>query len=533
MNKFLTKLSGPKLEDAKDFLKFDFVDTEYGIVEIFEYLMCHHYETAKQIYETLGMDPSGKSIGNIISTLFLIKGDGYIGEREISKSTKEELLEIMKYMNSDYQKNPNYLKRLDISFVEAIVSRGSMRAQKLLKSVPKKNINYYYGFGDYTKLFAKENSLYVFKNEEEVKFFEENILTLDPKIVIRIIKAFIFEPITKTDEINNLPFTNYNPYDENTKKLLASPYHLVYRIYKDCRPFFNIFSYTNIENVGIVSQLYIPNFFPDQTIVNDLGEICTKKLRSNYAYLVDSDRDIEDATRKFMNYNSFIEYILMFFRAENEELIYVKEPQGTREYSLYDCIPSTLEYMEAMSRVNMENVFDLHLASNPGDLFVYDFDNTLGVEGLTLLQKYRFVPEENRIYSSSPEGILYAPNGIEKLSRASKLNKPIILTKRFYGGTNDIREFLRKFDIDAHIVPMLVYNGYTMTKPVVIDEIWNYIPEDIGLPEGVKIKTINFADDLRENFDDINKILASRNLEDIKTHLVSLEDEFIKEYLMQ
>lgn len=282
----------------------------------------------------------------------------------------------------------------------------------------------------------------------------------------------------------------------------------------------------------LVSQLYMFDFSPEIILIDELNVLCTSKLRSNYTYLVDSNQEINDATRKFMCYNAFIEYILLFLRIKDGEMYYEQNPMGTRESSICDCIPNTIEYTEFIDKINLESVFNLHMSSKPGNLFIYNFDNTLGVDELILLGKYKLEPDQNRPYSYSDGLKLYAPTGIEKLSAASKFNKPIILTKRYYGGTDDIREFLKKFNINAYVVPMLLYNGLRMSKPEVIEKIWDYIPEDIGLPEGVKIKTIDFADDLESNFEDINNIFANKNLKNISTHLVSLEDEFVKEYLM-
>lgn len=539
----ITEFKSNRADNLQDFINCEFVRNEYGIIEMFEYLMAWDNEMARQLYEDFGADTTGKSIGAIISKLFLIKGDEFFPkdeDYELDNRTEEDLKSEIVYESKFFQTNKEIVNRLDISFIEAIASSHSERAKNMIVNIPRSNKTYYYDNGSLNEMKEAKtspyNSFYVFDDEKEVEFFEDNILTLDPKLVIRIVRAFSLETQTVFRGENLPNFKFYNAYDENSKKMVVSPYHLVYHIYKDCRPLFNIFIYTDILNVEYVSKLYNFNFDPENSIVEDLGKMCTFKLRSNYIYLApkkyleNPSMNIENALYKFMFYNAFVEYVLYSLVVVNDKLFFNKQPKYKREYSLCDCIPDAKRYEDAVNRVKLEDVFDLHLNSKEGDLFVYDFDNTLGIQFGALL-KDKIIPEKSRPYSYYDGEKMYAPNGIEKLSQASKFNKPIILTKRHYGNTNDIREYLKKFDINAYIVPMLLYNGREFTKPEVIYKIWNYIGEDIGQP-GIKIKSINFADDLEENFEDINIVLDGKKLKDIKTHLVSLENEFIREYLM-
>lgn len=546
MDKYVTEFDGDINKNIMDFAKLNYVKTEYGIIEMFEYLMCWNNKLAIDIYEALGFSLDKKNIGTIISVLFLIKknladvveGDNKMNfeilmENDILKDLNyEENVDISAeefiFKNNIFQKKEKFIKNnLDIAFIEANSRIISKKYLKILK-------DYFNGIN------VGKMNLFEFKNLEEKIFFENEILTLDPKFVMRVLKAFSHQTseVLKENKKGGDPkaIMNFNIYRESDKLMNKSPYHMLYKVYKLCNPFYNIFGYTTLENVKLVSKLYRFDYENDIKYDDlDFTKLCEKKLKSDFVYLVKEEtlnnefQDVKNASYKYIIYKSFLRYILTKFTIDdiNNDVNFIIKNDimvSSDDYNICDCVFDIYQNRKNLRELN--SIFEHHL-KNPEstNLYIYDFDNTLAIDYLELLYEGIYVESDN--YSKYGDGLLYAAKGIEILSQASKINKPIILTKRYYGETKDLRKFLNKFDIKAYLLPTLSYKAKDTTKSQVLEEEWKYILRDLKRSEGVK--NIFFADDLVENFEGIENLKEFIEGE-IKTFEVSLQDEYAKNY---
>ena len=365
------------------------------------------------------------------------------------------------------------------------------------------------------------NSDFSLKNNDINKFYYcpdkiefEKILNIDPRFIYKYIYS------TKNLKLAQGEYSNI---------LITSPYHYYYFFYRETPEIFKILENMNLKNCINYAEIYkIPveniNISPFKKYY------CKDKFKFDFKFIegIDYDDKYEYLYKNYIIYNYLTTYISLNFNYDTDEnVLYIDDKELI--------IPVTDHCAINNSVLNIDNIIEKHLNSSPGNLFIYDFDNTLGIERSELIDNGIEIEKLSVPFCESIESKdedIFPIFSIEKLSKASKYNKPIILTKRFFGYTDDIEMYLTKFNVDAYILPMRSFRGKIdkYTKLEVIDAIWEYIPNKLGWSKDTIIDSIDFADDDYENFVDFDKSLKERKV-DITLYPVNLMNEYFSKYI--
>ena len=464
------KFSNNSIKNLELFLDFHYYKTDFDFyVEMVEYIMCWESKDTINNMTSFFMIPDNKSIGFKITFLYYIKNR-------------------LKYNN--------ILKLIDNKKKLYLTEISKFSKEELINFINKNKKSYDFYFYDECLLFllALDNNIlysesYLFESEEECNFFEKNILTLNSNIIFKIINAIKYD-------------SKYNIFKDNM--ILESPYHTVYIYYKNNKNKFNVLLYCNINNINDILHICNMVYEPRGYIGYDSKEkYCFKKYIKDSKFLSNDNINLELNYDNYLKYNYFIKYIIM----------------NDMNYSICDCDGDLNAFEIKIHEEKISNIFFKHLNSKKGQLFVYDYDNTLA------LPKYKLW--DGIINIKNKSSIPITPISISILSTASKNNKAIILTKRSYNKTKDIEIFLNKYKIDAVIIPMKHFLNKKLSKAEVLDNLWNKIPKLVEWGNDIKINELNFCDDLIKNMEGFdNTFKKKHNLININLNLVSLKNEY-------
>lgn len=464
----MTFKKNPK-ENLEIFLDYDFYRADYNFyVEMIEYIMCWTSENEIDRMLSYFKIPTTKSIGFKITFLYFIKNN----------------------KPSDILTNNQNKKK----YTNSISELNRKELLEVLKEFKKSYELYFY---DETVLFAMangcdivSNDLLMMKNKGEIDYFTENILTLNPRLVYKIINAI---------KMNK----KYNFYKNQV--LYESPYHIVYYYYKDNIENFGILSYVNLKNIDDVYKLYDLHY--EANTYEDYPEkmkYCCKKYIKDHKFLSDSEFIDTEKYDSYLKYNYFINYVVN----EGKKMI----------NDTCECNGDIKSFEILINTKKISEVFFQHLNSKEGQLFVYDFDDTLSIP--------RHKVWDGLLTGNKGKSNII-PKSIEILSQASKINKAIILTKRNPNNIKDIEQFIKQFDINAVIIPMRNFLNTKMSKCEVLNHLWSKLPKFANWKQVTNINELYFCDDLVRNMDGFNQnFIDQHHLKKMELNLISLKNEY-------
>lgn len=472
------------------------------------YLLTKGNDIAMEMGEYLGLKK--KSIGYTITFLFFLK------------ETKEKDSSIKKIV-SKYQNDRKYL----VKNFNKFSSKNCENIDNctllccLLNFKLKINLTRYefepIFLGPIIKEFSDRD--FILKHEPNKFYYSSNlkefneILKLNPKTIYKF--------------YNSTLYTNMGSYQYSTM-ILSSPYHY-YNMYikNNYTGTINIMSNMNLSNCNLFSELY--NIDLSNVNTNHLSKnqkkYCKEKFKFDFEFIENKkyDKKYSKLYDNYYKYNYLCNYISSNFYYEDNTLFL-----ENNTLSNITCYCDGNDNMQ-----KLENMINKHHNSKKGELFIYDYDDTLSTDRYILesngieLEKLdcRHIENEDKIFNT------YVLFDVDNLSKASQKNKCIILTKRFSEYIEDIKIFIEKFKINAHIIATKDYEELNLyTKSDIIKYLWNNIPRILDWNQKTKINSIYFADDMVENFEGFEDLGIDNNIE-IYLYHVNLPDEYFQKYI--
>lgn len=484
---------------------FTLPNTEIKMDVIF-YFLSKGIDIAKELGYYMGL--RDKSIGYIITFLFFYKNLEYYdlcdNHRLFLKYKKDKNF-ILKYQN-----NREYLLNKinkNLENVHECVLLSAITTPSVFRNVTKFNFNPIFVNEDCKfDRSSLDNGINEYYETENLEEFDE-ILEIDPSIIYKFINSTKYCYILKLDVKN---------------RLNISPYHYYYYFYKNYIKVINIFKNirlsncysfieyynVNIENFKINEKKYCKDYF-----IYDFEYIEGRKYANKYKNLY-INYNIYNYLCKYLSKNIYF-FDNKFIFSKNDTYSLSRECNGNKNMN------------------KLKNIIEKHLNSFPGDLFLYDFDNTLSVLRHELLRyinddklKPPFIKYQNSDFDVFP------PFEIKKLSKASKKNKLIIFTMRDSTQLVEIERYLDYFDINAHIILVSDYTKLlkSQSKYNVLIHEWDNFSKYLGWSDDIKIKSLHFADDILDNFNRIDEFCENMNVE-LNLYLVNLSDEYFEKYI--
>jgi hypothetical protein len=311
---------------------------------------------------------------------------------------------------------------------------------------------------------------------------------------------------------------------KSKNNVYASPYHWCYYYHINMNILKNIFINMNLSNCYLFAELYNIN-------IKELNFKETKYCKDKFIFEFESIEERPYSPNHNKLYQNYILYnYLCEFISRN---FYLNDDNNVKIDNL-DLKLLSFNCAGDIINDKLKNIVDIHLNSSPGELFIYDFDETLSVyrHELDKWVDTTKIKIEYLKNNTNPKSDIFPLFDIKKLSEASKKNKILILTMRSSKELAEIKEYVKYFDINSYILPAGDYhleNRY-FTKIEVLNQEWNNIKDFIELNANTKIKSIYFADDLSRNFIGFDTFCKNKNIK-LKLFLVNLLDEYLIKYI--
>ena len=450
------------LNNLEVYKNYNFVLTDEGYINIFEYLLCYDngFEISKSILHNFGIkNINRRNYGYIYTLIFLLK-DKYFLESEINIDfikilSKQEKINIISYINNEipeFTKNKNLgdkLNLLDKAYLTAI-ALGSHTAIDGYLDYLQTNKSYL----KYKKNYKVEKitDFYIFDSEIEADNFENIIFSEDPKKIYKINYYLSMDNI-------------YNPFYGSI--LVSLPYHVYYKYMKAKPPIFSILYNTYIENVFEISNNY--GFNKEINTYKNINEskdiYCFNEFIKHSIFLLKDTVYNEDNKNilygKYLYLNSFINYCVNCLEQEDDDNVKLKNNYQTfLKKNINDCNLDIESFKEFNDNIKIHEIFKLHKKSHNDTLYVYKFEESLFIEDMNYWDHMLIYPENKNLIN------YITPLGLEDLNMASKINTPIIFTekKEYY---KNLKDFTNQFNITA-IIMQIAYEEL----PKIIEELY-------------------------------------------------------------
>lgn len=531
-NKYYGIFTEPTEENYKHniqvFSDYDFVQVDGGYINMYEYLMCSD-DGPKHVdlfLSKFGIDVSEKKIGYKYTLLFLIKDQKYINsiintdDPKIISDEERNSFELFntiskqdRYITADYirenitefragKKVGEKLNLLDETFLTAIAMNSPVAINGYLDYLIENNNRLFY------KRIVKIKGItnfYTFENNDEIDNFESEILLEDPKFVYKINYCLGMNK-------------KHSPFYTNI--LVASPYHVFYHFKKKNPLIFDIISFTNLENVKLVADKY--GFSPviktyEKYETKEL--FCKNQFVKSLKFLLNNLKDNEYMLlyKNFLLFNSFVDYVLNGLKETDDNNVvripgyekFLKKPQ------IDDCNINIEAYERLTKNITLKDVFEAHLNSNKEDLFIYKFEDTLGLSKNGVWRNFLIYPKDTSLIG------MISPEGLDKFISACKINKPII----FVTNENESKDLIIQIKNLFKFNPYIIYKEQD-TLPSYIEENWDIILQNLGK---TNVSTISFVGNELLNYD----YLKDKLKVDIKYFLASIYNETYSKELIE